>query len=109
MTRCDFQRDLEQKSKDIIARGIKEFYLISMNENGPFATKFIIPEKYRCEFEPFFSGGDYGRYTNNVAEYILQFAEDCEASLIIFDDEIDSFISSLNMQKKLPPDNPEDY
>ena len=96
MTVADFKRQIGEVSKDLNSRGVKEFYLIF--SDGDFQpNKFTIPEKYRGEFEPFYTGGDHGVWINNTGEYIYQFAEDMDALLIIFDDEVDSLIEKLKM------------
>lgn len=92
MTVSEFRDGLEELSVLINSRGVKEFYIIKDFEN---IGKFLIPEEYQGEFEPFHSGGDYGGWTANTAEFIYQFASDMEANMILMDFEIDEFLETL--------------
>lgn len=92
MTVSEFRDDLADLSKVINERGAKEFYLISVNF---YMSKHLIPEELRGEFEPFYSGGDYGEWTANTAEFIHQFARDMEANMVLMDFEIDEFLETL--------------
>jgi hypothetical protein len=92
MTVSDFRDSMTDLSKILHEKGVKEFYLIS---GSSFLSKHSIPEKLRVEFEEFYSGGDYGEYTANTAEFIHQFARDMEANIILMDFEIDEFLENL--------------
>ena len=92
MTISEFRDVMADFSKVLHEKCAKEFYLISENVN---MGKYSIPEELRGEFEEFHSGGDYGEYTANTAEFIHQFARDMEANVIIMDFEIDEFLKTL--------------
>lgn len=92
MTVSDFRDGMADFSKVLHEKGAKEFYLISENV---YMSKHSIPEELRGEFEEFYSGGDYGEYTANTAEFIHQFARDMDANIILMDFEIDEFLENL--------------
>ena len=92
MTVSEFRDSMADLSEILHEKDVKEFYLIS---GSSFMSKHSIPEELRCEFEEFYSGGDYGEYTANTAEFIHQFARDMEANMILMDFEIDEFLENL--------------
>jgi hypothetical protein len=92
MTVSEFRDSMADLSEILHEKDVKEFYLIS---GSSFMSKHSIPEELRGEFEEFYSGGDYGEYTANTAEFIHQFARDMEANMILMDFEIDEFLENL--------------
>jgi hypothetical protein len=92
MTVSEFREGMDDLSKIIHEKDAKEFYLVSGNV---YMSKHSIPKQYRGEFEPFHSGGDYGEWTANTAEFIHQFARDMEANIVLMDFEIDEFLENL--------------
>ncbi len=92
MTVSEFRDDMADLSKVLHEKDVKEFYLISGNF---YMSKHLIPEELRGEFEQFYTGGDYGEWTANTAEFIHQFARDMEANMILMDFEIDEFLETL--------------
>jgi len=92
MTVSEFREDMADLSRELHERGVKEFYLIS---GTSLISKYSIPDELRGEFEEFHSGGDYGEWTANTAEFIHQFARDMEANMILMDFEIDEFLENL--------------
>jgi len=75
---------------------LKKFYLIMSDDN---VQKFIIPEEFRGEFEEQYTGGDYGQFFKDTAEFIEMYAKDYQASLVIMDYEIDNFIENIKSAK----------
>ena len=92
----DYRDDMSDKTKEIHDNDAKEFYLVDANK---YITKLSIPEELRGEFEEEYTGGDYGSFYKDTAEYIEYIAAEYESNFIIMDYEIDNFIKSLQQAK----------
>lgn len=96
-TVSDHRDDMSYLSDEMHRNNAKEFYLVSSNKS---VEKYIIPEEFRGEFDEQHTGGDYGEYFKDTAEFIQMYASNSESGLIVMDYEIDNFILELQNAKK---------
>jgi len=106
---------MEVFSKELLERGIKNIYLIFNMGDSINATKFRIPDKFLKDFTEVNLGDDindeHGRpwFISNLAEFLELFVVEMEATSIVFEDQIDYFIKSLQDAKNGPAEEMEGY
>jgi len=99
-TVADFRDEMGKVSKRLHKSQVKEFYCIGGTFGDPKSVvKVSIPEEFRGDFEEVYTGGDYGQFFKDTAEFIVMTAEDMEANLILMDYEIDDFIKMMQRAK----------
>lgn len=92
----DWRESMSHKSKEMHRNNCKEFYLVTPDR---YVQKYIIPEQFRGDFEEQYTGGDYGQFFKDTAEFVAMYADDTQAQLVIMDYEIDNFIKELQNSK----------
>lgn len=100
----DLRQAMSELTKKLHQNDIKYVYFVMSDRYGSNVEKFEIPEKYRKEFKEEYTGGDYGSFYKDTAEYIFMAADEYQASSVIFDFEIDDF--KANLEKAINEDDP---